>query len=224
MAKTGGEVMDFSGLAIRASEFQDSNGVVILDTITSTDNAVARFNGTAGVLQNTGIIIADTTNAVSGLGPLTQTGAGANVFNSTALDTDFTVKAITSGNAISYDAGTSAITLASTTIGATGAVTITGAVSQSGSTTYTTATAGTILKQGANGRVGTFVANGITPVSVANSSITANSVIIFTLKTVGGAVGAYPAIQTITASTGFTVAATASDTSTYNYAIIESAA
>ena len=68
---------------------------------------------------------------------------------------------------------------------------------------------------------GTFVANGATPVTVAATSVTANSLIIFTLKTPGGTVGAYPAIQTITPGTGFTVAATALDTSTYNYGIIK---
>ena len=67
---------------------------------------------------------------------------------------------------------------------------------------------------------GTFTANGTSPVSVTNSKVTANSVIIPTLKTVGGTVGAVPAVKTITPGTGFTIAATASDTSVYNYAII----
>lgn len=70
------------------------------------------------------------------------------------------------------------------------------------------------------GSSGTFTANGASAVTVANTAVTANSVIIITLKTVGGTVGAYPAIKTITAGTGFTVAATASDTSVYNYRII----
>jgi hypothetical protein len=69
-------------------------------------------------------------------------------------------------------------------------------------------------------RNGTFTANGVTAVTVANTNVTANSLIVFTLKTVGGTVGAYPAIQTITPGTGFTVAATAGDTSVYNYLII----
>lgn len=67
---------------------------------------------------------------------------------------------------------------------------------------------------------GTFTANGTSAVTVANTAVTANSIIIPTLKTVGGTVGALPAIKTITAGTGFTVAATASDTSVYNYIII----
>lgn len=65
---------------------------------------------------------------------------------------------------------------------------------------------------------GTFVANGVTPVTVVDHGVTAQSAIFFTLKTAGGTVGAIPAIKTITPGTGFTVAGTASDTSTYNFA------
>lgn len=67
---------------------------------------------------------------------------------------------------------------------------------------------------------GTFVCNQATPVTVTDSNVTANSAIVVTLKTVGGTVGAIPAVKTITAGTGFTIAGTASDTSTYNYLII----
>lgn len=60
--------------------------------------------------------------------------------------------------------------------------------------------------------------NGATPVALVDVNITANSAIFFTLQTVGGTVGAVPAIQTITPGTGFTVAGTAGDLSTYNVA------
>jgi enoyl reductase-like protein len=70
------------------------------------------------------------------------------------------------------------------------------------------------------GSSGTFTANGATPVTVANTAVTANSNIIFTLKTVGGTVGAMPRCVTITPGTGFNVNCTASDTSVYNYRII----
>lgn len=66
---------------------------------------------------------------------------------------------------------------------------------------------------------GTVTVNGTTPVTVANTAVTANSLIVFTLKTVGGTVGAYPVVHTITPGTGFTVVATASDTSVYNYGV-----
>ena len=70
------------------------------------------------------------------------------------------------------------------------------------------------------GSSGTFTANGATPVTVANTAVTANSLVLITLKTVGGTVGALPRCVTITPGTGFDVNCTASDTSVYNYRII----
>lgn len=69
-------------------------------------------------------------------------------------------------------------------------------------------------------KTGTFTLNGATPVTVADANIDAGSIVIPTLKTVGGTVGALPAIQTITPGVGFTVAGTALDTSIYNYVIL----
>lgn len=66
---------------------------------------------------------------------------------------------------------------------------------------------------------GTVTLNGATPVSVANTSVTADSVITFTLKTVGGTPGATPT-ATLSPGTGFSVKGTAGDTSVYNYAIL----
>ncbi|CAB4214580.1 hypothetical protein UFOVP1454_51 [uncultured Caudovirales phage] len=68
--------------------------------------------------------------------------------------------------------------------------------------------------------VGTFTCNGTTSVTVAAPGITLNSVILPTLQTVGGTVGALPAVKTKTAGTGFTIAGTASDSSIYNYVIL----
>ena len=68
---------------------------------------------------------------------------------------------------------------------------------------------------------GTFTCNGATPVTVVEPTVTANSSIIITLKTVGGTVSpSVPYIATITAGTGFTVTGTASDTSVYNYLVV----
>lgn len=69
----------------------------------------------------------------------------------------------------------------------------------------------------ANG--GTFTANDATPVTVSNTNVTANSVILFGLKTVGGTPAA-PFLVTVTPGTGFTVASGASDSSSYNYIIL----
>lgn len=67
---------------------------------------------------------------------------------------------------------------------------------------------------------GTFTLNGATAVTVANAAVTANSLIIITLKTVHGSVGAEPHVSTITPGTGFTVVGTAADLSVYNYGVI----
>lgn len=68
---------------------------------------------------------------------------------------------------------------------------------------------------------GTLTLNGATPVTVGATGIDSGSVVIFTLKSVNaGTVGAYPAIQTITPGTGFTVAGTAGDLGIYNWVIL----
>ena len=92
------------------------------------------------------------------------------------------------------------------------------------SVTFTAAATGVVLKQGANGLCGTFVCNGTTAVTISNTNVAITDAIIISLNTVGGTVGAVPHVDTITASTGFTTKGTASDTSTYNYAIIKNAA
>lgn len=97
-------------------------------------------------------------------------------------------------------------------------------VSAGGNFISNTAAKGLVLKRGANGKCGTFVANGVTPVTITNTSIAITDCIIISLNTVGGTVGVQPHVATITAATGFTVVCTALDTSTYNYAIISNAA
>lgn len=64
---------------------------------------------------------------------------------------------------------------------------------------------------------GTVTLNGATPVTVADANVTASSVIVFSLTTVGGTVGVFPHIATITPGTGFMILGTASDTSVYSY-------
>jgi hypothetical protein len=57
--------------------------------------------------------------------------------------------------------------------------------------------------------------------TVSQSKVTANSTILITLKTASGTIAAMPWVATITPTTGFTVATGAtSDTSTYNYVVI----
>lgn len=75
------------------------------------------------------------------------------------------------------------------------------------------------IESSRNRFLGTVTLNETTPVTVANTNVTANSIITFTLKTVGGTVGAQPVVATITPGTGFTCKGTASDTSVYNYSV-----
>lgn len=62
----------------------------------------------------------------------------------------------------------------------------------------------------------TGVVNGATPVTVTDGAVLATSVILFSLNTAGGTVGAIPHVETITPGTGYTWQGSASDTSTYN--------
>lgn len=84
-------------------------------------------------------------------------------------------------------------------------------------------TAGIVFKQGANSLCGTFTNNGTTPVTTANTSVAISDAIVISLNTVGGTVGVQPHIATITAATGFTTIATASDTSIMNYCLLKNA-
>lgn len=63
---------------------------------------------------------------------------------------------------------------------------------------------------------GTVTVNGATPVTLPATSYQPGDVVLFALLTVGGTVGQLPHIVTTTAGAA-TLAATASDTSTYNY-------
>ena len=76
------------------------------------------------------------------------------------------------------------------------------------------------IEQGYFPKSGTFIANGATPVTVADARVTAGSNITSTLKTVGGTVSVTGLnVVTITPGTGFNIVAAALDISTYNYEI-----
>jgi hypothetical protein len=72
----------------------------------------------------------------------------------------------------------------------------------------------------ANTQGHTFVATGATTVNVAYPQLTANSVVLIELLTVGGTPAAKPYLITKTPGTGFGVRAAAGDTSTYLYRVI----
>lgn len=72
----------------------------------------------------------------------------------------------------------------------------------------------------ATARKGTFVctAGGTITITNANEAITSD--VVISLNTAGGTISTSPAMKTVTAATGFTVLCGASDTSTYNYDIL----
>lgn len=68
---------------------------------------------------------------------------------------------------------------------------------------------------------GTFTANGATQVDVVDTRITANSIILTTIKTAAGTPSPNaPNVISKTAGVGFSIKATASDTSLYSYVIL----
>lgn len=84
-----------------------------------------------------------------------------------------------------------------------------------------TATKTLVLKQGANGAVGTFICTGGGTITITNSNVAISDFIGISLNTAGGTITTPPAMKTITGSTGFQTLCGATDTSTYNYAIIK---
>jgi hypothetical protein len=67
---------------------------------------------------------------------------------------------------------------------------------------------------------GTVTASNGTPVSVSNTNVTVNSIILLTVKTATGTNAGQAYVNSTTASSGFSIASGASDTSVYNYMIL----
>ena len=75
------------------------------------------------------------------------------------------------------------------------------------------------IKQGANGRTGTWTSNGTTPVVVGNTSLAAGDAILISNETPGGTVGA-AFVSARTNGTSFSATSVAGDTSTYRYVLV----
>lgn len=69
-------------------------------------------------------------------------------------------------------------------------------------------------------RKGTFVCTGAGTISIANANEAITSDVVISLNIAGGTITTPPAMKTVTAGTGFTVLCGATDTSTYNYDIL----
>lgn len=78
------------------------------------------------------------------------------------------------------------------------------------------------VKEGANARMGTAVLNGVTEVTVANTSVTATSRIFITVESPGGTVGGAAYVSSRIAGTSFGIKGlVVGDTSTVAWMIVE---
>lgn len=78
---------------------------------------------------------------------------------------------------------------------------------------------GGALVQAVRANGGTVTCTGGGTPTITNSNLTANSVVLWGLKTAGGT-PAIPIMTTVTPGTGFTVTCGGSDTSVWNYLIL----
>ncbi len=197
VAITGGTI---SGTGISGSSF--TSGTINNTVIGQTTPLAGSFTdlSASGTVSFSGNVLGITTDKIFGL---------------TAFDTmeDTTLTWYVSGSVFRVQIG-----LKQFQFDATGIFTVP-ALSSAGALTFSVASAGPVFKLGSNGRAGTVTLTGTTAVTISNTSIATSDLITFSLATVGGTVGAHPIIKTITPSTGFTVAGSVSDTSTYNYGI-----
>lgn len=73
---------------------------------------------------------------------------------------------------------------------------------------------------GASGRRGTFVCSGAGTISIANATFASLSDVVISMAAQGGTITTPPAFKSVAAGTGFLVLCGATDTSTYNYLIL----
>lgn len=94
----------------------------------------------------------------------------------------------------------------------------------SANSTFTQATQDAQFNKVVVGRSGQFTANGATAVPVAVASITAKSVVLLSLASVGASTAPGTAkITSLTAGTGFSSTSSVGDVAVYNYVVFETA-
>lgn len=99
---------------------------------------------------------------------------------------------------------------------------VNGSVSAANGLRLTNGNSTLYFKSGSNSKFGVFIANGTSPVTVNNTSVTAVSLIIPILITPNGTPGKTPRLTGIpTEGVGFTMVADLNDVSTYGYLIFE---
>lgn len=227
MALTGNETLEVLG--------QSTNGQPASQTETTTTGAIAALaaaGSTSLIFTALNTVGAGTITAAGIVGKATNRGGTQTaVFTDTTATAVAIIAALPAGSQVVGDAFqytyVNNTVFPATITGGTG-VTVSGITVVPANSwarfivTYSAASTVTVvgIEQGYFPSSGTYINNGASAVTVANTAVTANSNILFTLKSVGGTVSASaPNIKTITPGTGFTVAGLASDTSTYNYEI-----
>lgn len=226
--KNGGDITITPGAASGAGT---AGSVVIAGNWTAASQTCADLgtvSACTSLTATTGLITTVDTNVAAAGVTLAGTTLAADGTDA-AIDINVTPKG--TGSVVMSKVDINGGTIDGATIGGSSAGAITGttitantAINSAGDITSTTAAKGLVLKRGADGLCGTFIANEVTPVSVATSAFAITDAVIISLNTVGGTVGALPHLVTATAGVGFDVVATAGDTSTYNWAIIKNAA
>lgn len=210
VSATGWEVTSFSLMA----------------TLTTTTGTL-QFNAVAGLIQTTGSnALAFSTNSltrwsVGSNGTLASdaTNGGNIQFNNTggAILWNSIAGLIGTTGSVALNLETNSLTRVSLTSGGD----ISTDVTNGGNILINTIGKGLQVKSGSNAKAGTATANGATTVTVSTTAFGANSTVIFGLKTVGGTILGAPYMFTATPGTSFGFRAGASDTSVYNWVIVD---
>lgn len=170
-------------------------------------NQAVESTGSGSSEHITGNLTVDGTSTLTGH---VTAGAGLGVTGAVTVSTTLGVTGLST---LASLAVTGAATVG-TTLGVTGVTTT------SESININVAGKGLAVKTGANAKSGTVTANGTTGVAVATTALTANSAVMFGLKTVGGTT-APVYMDTVTPATGFTIKSSVGNTSVYNWVIVD---
>lgn len=226
-ALTGNEILEVTGIT--------NSGLPSGQTLTCTTEDIANLaalDTSSNVITALSTVGAGTITAAGIIGKFTQrTGAQLSL---AFTDTTDTANAITAALPAGAGTGTSFtytytnLTNAPATIAGGSGVTISiltvippnsfgkWLFTKTGTSAFTMV--GT--EQGYLPHGGTVTVTGATAATVADTNVTTYSQVTFTLRSVGGTVGAIPKVTTITPGTGFTVVAITADQSVYNYNIL----
>lgn len=237
---TSGQI-SVTNSGVGATTVSIPSAVTGVNSITSaSSNALVLATGTSG----TALTIASATNLATFSGSITASGTGTNSFAGTinlsvagSNNSEFTVDRtntsvqgglrLKTGGTNKWGLGVGTIAVGENfglyNYGTSSAVfdvsATTNAVTFSSTVSLSTAGNTISIKSGSNAAAGTFtmVAGSAT---VTSTAIDASTVVIVSLKTVGGTSGVYTPLTTVT-SGSFTATSVVTDTSTYNWVALK---